>query len=164
MPLKLYNFPQSTCSQKVRLTLWEKHIEFVDRPVDSTKREHLSDWYLELNPNGVVPTLLHDEAVIIDSSVIIEYLDEVFPEHSLTPADPVSRAHMRKWLRYFEEVPTPSIRVPSFNKYLSKRFDKLSQEQFETFVDNHPIRKQFYKRMRKNRALINAIPRLPRIG
>lgn len=149
MTLKLLNFPQSTCSQKVRLSLWEKAIEFVDRPVDSTKREHLSDWYLKLNPNGVVPTLLHDEAIIIDSSVIMEYLDEVFPDHSLTPADPVKRAQMRKWLRYFEEVPTPAVRVPSFNQYLSKRFDKLSQEQFETFVDNHPMRKQFYKKMRK---------------
>ena len=149
MSLKLYNFPQSTCSQKVRLTLWEKGIDFVDRPVDSTQREHLSEWYLELNPNGVVPTIVHDGTVIIDSSVIIEYLDEVFPEHSLTPDDPAARAHMRKWLRYFEEVPTPAIRVPSFNQYLSKRFDKLTQEQFDTFVDNHPIRKQFYKKMRK---------------
>ncbi len=149
MSLKLYNFPQSTCSQKVRLTLWEKGIDFVDRPVDSTKREHLSDWYLKLNPNGVVPTLVHDGAVVIDSSVIMEYLDEVFPDRSLTPEDPVARAHMRKWLRYFEEVPTPAVRVPSFNQYLSKRFDKLSQEQFDAFVDKHPIRKQFYKKMRK---------------
>ena len=149
MSLKLYNFPQSTCSQKVRLTLWEKGIEFDDRPVDSTKREHLSDWYLKLNPNGVVPTLIHDDAVIIDSSVIMEYLDEVFPDCPLIPADPVARAHMRKWLRYFEEVPTPAVRVPSFNQYLSKRFEKLSQEQFDTFADNHPIRKQFYKKMRK---------------
>ncbi len=149
MSLQLYNFPQSTCSQKVRLTLWEKQIAFLDRPVDSTRREHLSDWYLKLNPNGVVPTLLHDDAVIIDSSVIMEYLEDLFTEHPLAPADPVKRAHMRKWMRYFEEVPTPAIRVPSFNRYLSKRFDKLSQKEFETFTDNHPIRKQFYRKMRK---------------
>lgn len=149
MSLKLYNFPQSTCSQKVRLALWEKGVDFTDRPVDSTRREHLSDWYLKLNPNGVVPTLMHDGAVVIDSSVIMEYLDEVYPDNSLTPSDPVARAHMRKWMRYFEEVPTPAVRVPSFNQYLSKRFDKLSQEQFDEFVDNHPIRKQFYKKMRK---------------
>ena len=147
--LKLLNFPQSTCSQKVRLTLWEKGLDFEDRPLNSAKREHLQDWYLKLNPNGVVPTLLHDDAVIIDSSVIIEYLDEVFPEKSLTPADAVGRAQMRKWLRFFEEVPTAAIRVPSFNKYLSKRFDKLSQEEFDTFVEKHPSRKQFYKKMRK---------------
>lgn len=155
MALKLYNFPQSTCSQKVRLTLWEKSLDFADRPLNSANREHLTDWYLAMNPNGVVPTLKHDDGVVIDSSVIIEYLDEVFPENSLTPADPLRRAQMRKWLRYFEEVPTPAIRVPSFNQYLSKRFDKLTQDEFETFVDNHPIRKQFYKKMRKEEGFDN---------
>ena len=149
MTLKLYNFPQSTCSQKVRFVLWEKGLEFIDRPVDSTKREHLSDWYLKLNPHGVVPTLIHNDDVIIDSSVIIEYLDEVFPQKLLTPPDPIERAKMRKWMRYFEEVPTPAVRVPSFNQYLSKRFDKMTEEQFKEFTNNHPIRRQFYKKMSK---------------
>ena len=149
MALKLYNFPQSTCSQKVRLVLWEKGIEFLDRPVNSKQQEHLSNWYLKLNPHGVVPTLQHDDQVIIDSSVIIEYLDEVFPGVVMSPVDSVGKAHMRKWMRYFEEVPTPAVRVPSFNKYLSARFDKLTDEEFETFVNNHPIRKQFFKKMRK---------------
>ncbi|MBT8099366.1 MAG: glutathione S-transferase family protein [Gammaproteobacteria bacterium] len=149
MTLKLYNFPQSTCSQKVRLVLWEKDLKFLDRQLDPAKREQLSDWYLELNPNGVVPTLMHDNAIIIDSSVIIEYLDEVFPETLLSPPDAIGRAQMRQWLRYFEEVATAAIRVPSFNKYLSKRFDQLSQEEFDAFAENHPIRKQFYKKMRK---------------
>lgn len=149
MALKLYNFPQSTCSQKVRLVLWEKGINFTDRPVNSKQQEHLTSWYLELNPHGVVPTLKHDDAVIVDSSVIIEYLDEIFEDVQLTPSSPVGRAHMRKWLRYFEEVPIPAVRVPSFNKYLSGRFDKLTDKEFETFVNNHPIRKQFFKKMRK---------------
>lgn len=131
------------------MVLWEKQIDFIDRPVDSTKREHLSDWYLKMNPHGVVPTLIHDDAVIIDSSVIIEYLDEAFTPISLTPSGSVGRAHMRKWLRFFEEVPTAAIRVPSFNQYLSKRFDKLSDEQFDEFVENHPMRREFYKKMRK---------------
>jgi len=151
MSLTLYNFPQSTCSQKVRMVLWEKGIDFIDRPVDSTKREHLSDWYLKMNPHGVVPTLVHDDAVIIDSSVIIEYLDEVFPNISLTPSNAVGRAHMRKWLRFFEEVPTAAIRIPSFNHYLSKRFDKLTEEEFKEFGKNHPIRSEFYKKMRKEK-------------
>ena len=165
MPLKLYNFPQSTCSQKVRLVLWEKGIDFQDRPVNSKAQEHLSQWYLKLNPNGVVPTLCHDDAIIIDSSVIIEYLDEVYNTVRLTPEGAVGRAHMRKWLRYFEEVPTPAVRFPSFNKYLSKRFDKLSDDEFAQFVDNHPIRKHFFKKMRKEKGFDdfeteNAIDRL----
>lgn len=150
MALTLYNFPQSTCSQKVRVVMWERGIEFEDRIVDHKSREHLQEWYLKLNPNGVVPTIVHDDAIIIDSSVILEYLDEVFPnDPHMVPTDPVVRAHMRKWMRYFEEVPTAAIRVPSFNKYLSKRYANLSQDEYEQMAESHPIRKQFYERMRK---------------
>lgn len=155
MSLLLYHFPHSTCSQKVRLVLWEKEIEFDVQAVDHKTREQTSDWYLKLNPNGVVPTLVHDDAVIIDSSVIIEYLDEVFPEKSLTPSDPVKRAHMRKWMRYFEEVPTPAIRVPSFNQYLAGRLEKFTDEEYKNITDNHPIRKQFYQKMKKGKGFDN---------
>jgi len=147
--LTLYNFAQSTCSQKVRLVLWEKDIPFTDHLVDHKTREHLTDWYLKLNPNGVVPTLVHDDDIIIDSSVIMEYLDEVFPEVPMVPRDAVGRAHMRKWLRWMEEVPTAAIRVPSFNKYLSRRYANMSEAEFAKMAANHPIRKQFYQRMAK---------------
>jgi len=151
MTLTLYNFPQSTCSQKVRLVLWEKGLGFEDRIVDHKRREHLGEAYLALNPNGVVPTLVHDDAVIIDSSVIVEYLDEVFPETPMSMADAVGRAHLRKWLRYFEEVPTPAIRVPSFNNYLVKRYAALSDEAYRRMADSHPMRKHFYRRLGKTR-------------
>ena len=149
MTLTLYNFPQSTCSQKVRLVLWEKGLPFEDHIVDHKNREHLQPAYLALNPNGVVPTLVHDEAVIIDSSVIVEYLDEVFPEESMSMPDAVGRAHLRKWLRYFEEVPTPAIRVPSFNQYLVKRYETMTHDEYDRMAEDHPIRKHFYQRLAK---------------
>lgn len=149
-PITLYCFPQSTCSQKVRLALWEKGIPFEERHVDHKNREHLSDWYLKLNPNGVVPTLTDGDDVIIDSSVILEYLEEVYPDHEMSPNDPVKRAHMRKWLRYLEEVPTAAVRVPSFNKHLAKRYANMDDEAYGKMADEHPVRKHFYKRMNKS--------------
>lgn len=164
MSIVLYNFPQSTCSQKVRLVLWEKSIPFEDRVVDHKRREHLSDWYLALNPNGVVPTLVHDGTAIIDSSAIMEYLDEVFPHPPMSMPDPVGRAHLRKWLRYFEEVPTPAIRVPSFNRYLVRRYRDMTDADYERMADNHPMRKHFYKRLAKrgfdDRETAEAVERL----
>ena len=145
--LELYYFPASTCSLKVRLCLAEKNLDWVPRRMEARDGEHLQPWYLELNPNGVVPTLVHDGNVVIDSSVILEYLDEVFPAISLAPADPVRRAHMRKWLRFFEEVPTPAVRFPSFNQALIKGFAHLSEDEFEKAANARPLRKHFYKRM-----------------
>ncbi len=147
--ITLYNFPQSTCSQKVRLALWEKKIPYTNHIVDHKTREHLQTPYLKLNPNSVVPTITDDNDVIIDSSVILEYLEEVYPDFPMSPSTAVERAQMRKWLRYLEEVPTPAIRIPSFNKFLAKRYENMDDSAYQEMADNHPVRKHFYKRMQK---------------
>jgi len=86
--LELYHAHHSTCSQKVRLCLAEKGLEFESQLVNLAMKEQLAPDYLEINPNGVVPTLVDDGRVVIDSSVICEYLDEVYTDISLTPSDP----------------------------------------------------------------------------
>jgi glutathione S-transferase len=143
--LELYNFPMSTCSQKVRIVLAEKGLEWVDHRIESG--EHLKPEYLKLNPNGVVPTLVHDGTPIIDSSVICEYLDEVFPQNTTTPPDALGRAKMRAWLRYIEEVPTPAVRYPSFNRVLVHNLKRMSPEAFDKAADARPLRRHFYHRM-----------------
>jgi len=146
--IELYHAPQSTCSQKVRICLAEKGLDWTDRRVNLAKNENLTPQYLALNPNGVVPTLVHDDKVIIDSSVICEYLDETFPEPRLAPDDPLGRARMRAWMRYLEEVPTSAVRVPSFNMALLPRFSGRGEDDFrENEAAIRPIRKHFYERM-----------------
>jgi len=145
--LQLYNSLYSTCSQKVRMALHEKGLPFEDRQVDLARFEQLSPDYLKLNPTGVVPTLVHDGHPVIESSVIIEYLDEVFPETPLTPATALGRAEMRAWMRYFEEVPTQAVRVPTFNKYMAPRVASMTEEEFSALTEKMPVRKEFYRRM-----------------
>jgi glutathione S-transferase len=147
MALELLNNPYSTCSQKVRLTLYEKGIPFTDTRLDFRKKEHLSDAYLKLNPNGVVPTLLDEGRPIVDSSVIMEYLDEQFPDHPLAPTDPYGRAQVRAWLRFLEEVPTTAIRVPSFNKVFVRHSRDMSEEDRAENAKIRPLRKHFYQKM-----------------
>src|ERR1700740_249732 len=92
MAFTLYNAPQSTCSQRVRFVLNAKKLPFAEIKLDLLAGDQLKPDYLKLNPNGVVPTLDHDGAVIIDSSVIIEYLDEIAAEpESFTPDGPDGR-------------------------------------------------------------------------
>ncbi len=147
MSFILYNAPQSTCSQKVRITLWEKSLEFSERKLDLFKGDQLTDEYKKLNPNGVVPTLVHGDEVIVDSSVIIEYLDELFVEPALSPATPVGRAHMREWMRFFEEVAAPAVRVPSYNRVFLRHFQKMTEEEFIAFGESKPLRKDFFLKM-----------------
>lgn len=69
---KLFSNAYSTCSQKVRLVLAEKEIDWEDVQISFKDNEQYAPWYLKLNPNGVVPSLQHDDTVVIDSSVIME--------------------------------------------------------------------------------------------
>ena len=150
--LTLYNAAHSTCSQKVRICLAEKELPFKDIRMDIGRaKEHLKPEYLQINPNGVVPTLVDDDKIIIDSSVICEYLDEKYPQVRLSPEDPAERARMRAWMRFLEEVPTAAVRVPSFNMGFLPRYEGMDRNTFENVEsDVRPIRKQFYRRMGPN--------------
>src|ERR1041385_7570044 len=104
MSFTLYNAPHSTCSQRVRFVLNAKKLQFDEVKLDLLAGDQLKPEYLALNPNGVVPTLVHDGEIVIDSSVIIEYLDEVVSEpESFTPLSPVGRAAMRALMRFIDE-------------------------------------------------------------
>ena len=144
MTLELYNFPASTCSLKVRICLAEKKLDWVDHRLSPSSTDHLTPEYLKINPNGVVPTLLHDGDAILDSSVIIEYLDEVFQGVKLTPTDAKERARMRWWLRYFEEKPTGAVRYPTFQKILIRNFKNMSSEEFKVAAEKRPLKTDFY--------------------
>lgn len=146
--LTLYHANHSTCSQKVRLCLAEKGLAFESKLINLGTNEHLTPEYLALNPNGVVPTLIHDGKIIRDSGVICEYLEEVFPDIPLMPSDPVARAEVRAWIRYLDEVPTSAVRVPSFNMAFLPRYDGLDDDAFQAEqADIRPLRKHFYEKM-----------------
>jgi len=143
MAFTLYNAPQSTCSQRVRFVLNAKAQPFEEKKLDLLAGDQLTPEYLALNPNGVVPTLDHDGSIVIDSSVIIEYLDEVVPETSFTPRDPVKRATMRSLMRFIDEMPAAAVRVPTFNLAFLPRFAAMSEEEFIAFAESKPLRKEF---------------------
>lgn len=146
--LELYNFAQSTCSQKVRICLAEKELPWVDRRLVSKDRYHITPEYLRLNPHGVVPTMVHDGVPIIESSVIAQYLDDMFPERSLSPRDPQTLAAMRAWLAFVDQVPTPAVRYPSFQYGgLIRKFQAMSPEEFDASIARRPLKSRFYRRM-----------------
>ncbi len=143
MAYKLYNAPQSTCSQRVRFVLNAKKLPFEEVKLNLLEGDQLKPDYLKLNPNGVVPTLDHDGAVVTDSTVITEYLDEVSPAASFTPENPVLRARMRALMHYMDEMPAPAVRVPTFNLAFLPKFQAMSREEFIAMAESKPLRKEF---------------------
>jgi glutathione S-transferase len=97
--LALYHADTAVCAAKVRISLAEKDLAYESRLMNLQAGDQFTQEYLALNPNGVVPTLLHDGEVVRESTVIGEYLDEAFPQVPLRPADALGRARLRLWTK-----------------------------------------------------------------
>jgi glutathione S-transferase len=136
--LELYHDWRSFCSIKVRLCLTEKGLPWQSRFVDLMKLEHTTPEYLKLNPNGIVPTLVHDGVPIHESTLINEYLDEVFPAVPLMPASAVDRARARFWVKYEDDVLHPAIRPATFALMMSPELAERSDEELDAMVAAHP--------------------------
>ena len=80
---------------------------------------------MKLNPNGVVPTLDHDGKIVTESNIIIEYLDDTFPQTPLKPDDTYQTAIMRLWLDAAELQIHKNVNIVSYNKRHVPRMSKL---------------------------------------
>lgn len=129
------------------LGLAEKGIDdWIGHKLNILRQEHLTKAYLALNPLGVIPTLVDCNAVITDSAVILEYLDEMYPQSPrLLPENPVVRSHARAWCRRLDS--TDALRVITFQKRALPAFAELEPTAFDQIAVAHPTREQWYRTM-----------------
>jgi maleylacetoacetate isomerase len=93
--MKLYTYFRSSAAYRVRIALNLKGVAYEAMPVNLLKGEHRDEAYRVVNPHGRLPALDLGDTVLVQSPAILEYLDEVYPEPSLLPGDPVQRARIR---------------------------------------------------------------------
>ena len=115
----LYSGTTCPFSQRCRLVLFEKGMDFEVRDVDLfNKPEDIST----MNPYGQVPILVERELILYESNIINEYIDERFPHPQLMPADPVMRARARLFLHRFEKE--LFVHIDAFETGNQKQIDK----------------------------------------
>ncbi len=136
--LELYNHFLSTCSQKVRLVLAEKGLEPTHHWIDLMAGEQHDPEYVKLNPNHVVPTLVHDGRVLIESTLINEYLEDAFPEPSCAPADPADRHGMRLWTKRIDGQVHPNAGVITFGIGTRPMILQRTQEEIDATIEAIP--------------------------
>ena len=112
--LELHHNGLSSCSQKVRLVLEEKGLEWKSHVVDLLAGQQHDAGYVALNPNHVVPTLVHEGHALIESTLINEYLEDAFPQVPMRSADPVQRHAARLWTKRIDEKVHPGASVVTY--------------------------------------------------
>src|SRR4051812_33097803 len=138
MSLKLYHSTTSVCAMKARLTLEEKDLRWESELLNLQRGDQHQPAYLKLNPNAVVPTLLHDGRVLIESTLIIEYLDEAFPQTPLMPAEPYARAQARLFMKRIDDQLHAAASTVTFAAAFRAHFLKLSPDELQARLERIP--------------------------
>ena len=114
----LLNYQFSACSMKTRIYLNLKKIPFTSHQINLSAGENFSEWFQGINPRSLVPVLIHDGEVHIESNDILEYLEGCFKESPLIPENMEEKI---KELLKFEDNLHVDIRNITF-KFLVPRF------------------------------------------
>ena len=118
--LTLYSYWRSSAAYRVRIALNLKGLSFKTIPVHLVRQggEQFSEAYRNINPQGLVPVLLHQGQVLTQSMAICEYLDECFERYPLLPADALQRARVRSLVLQIacEIHPINNLRVQKYLK------------------------------------------------
>ncbi len=137
--LELYDAHISPCAQKVRIVLCEKSLQWKGHQLDLQAGDQFKEEYKHLNPNSVVPTLVHDDVIFIESTVINEYLDETFPAVPLKPQSLIHRARMRHWVKRVDDGAHAAIGILSFSTTRRHQLRaKMTNEELAEHLENIP--------------------------
>ena len=139
--LVLHHAWRSSASRRVRLCIEEKDLAYEGHVIDLAKMEHHSPEYLKINPNGVIPALIHDGRPLHESGTICEYLDEVFPEPPLRPDNAYDRASMRNWIRHVDER-IHNLIIFNWRHDLQKVAEKWTDAELEEHVKKIPSKER----------------------
>ena len=101
-----------------------KGLQWTSHHLDLRKKETVTPEYFGIHPKGLVPTLVHDGIVHIESNEIIEYLDETFPDPPLQPRAPDKRQEMREWLRTATNIHVPAVKTLIYTRKIGKVLHK----------------------------------------
>jgi len=150
--ITLYHHGSSVCAAKARFAINEKGIPWEGVYLDILKGDQFAADYMKLNPKAVVPTLVHDGQVIVESTVIAEYIDEVFPTPALKPATAFGRAQMRLWTKAVDEDVHPAcgeVTFVSCHRHILNRLPPADLEQFLNSTPPLSVTPQWHERKKQ---------------
>lgn len=132
--LHLYHFEHSTCSKKVRTVLALKELSCVLHHIDLRTHENKTEHFLGINPRGLVPVLVHDGRVIVESNDIVAYLDEAFGPNSHIPTRGLADANTPAALRA-EDALHMAMRTLTFSFRIPSALGRVPADKLSVYRD-----------------------------
>jgi glutathione S-transferase len=143
MTLKYYHAEPLANSLKSMLPLFEKGLAFESIYVDLHKFEQHQTWFVAINPEGQVPVLEHDGAIITHTTVINEYLEDAFPDAPpLRPNTPVGKARMRTWNKFVDEHVMNFVSMHGWHRMVGVIARNIESGDFEKLLESIPLHEQ----------------------
>ena len=139
MTIKYYHAEPVANSLKSMIPLLEKGIAWQSVYVDLHRFEQHAEWFVAINPEGQVPVLDHDGVIITHTTVINEYLEDVFPDVPLRPRHPVAAARMRYWNKFVDEQVMNYVSMHGWHRMVGVIARNIASGEFEKLLERIPL-------------------------
>jgi len=136
--IRLFHWEPNANSGKPMLALLEKGVEWESCYTDMLAFDQHKPEYLALNPTGKIPTMIHDDLVLTESTMIMEYVDDAFEGPPLRPSDAWERWNMRRWCRLLDEYYGPSLSMIGWSRFIGPMVRQRDPAELQAALDRIP--------------------------
>ena len=127
--IQLYHTARSNCAARVRLLLEEKELPWTSHHIDLGKKENISEEYFGINPKGVVPSLVLDGEVVVESNDILQYLEDKYPVPCFRDVPDDLQPEIDYWLQESGDLHLPAIKTFQYYKINAALLPKTAEEE-----------------------------------
>jgi glutathione S-transferase/GST-like protein len=140
--LTIYHWEPNANSGKPILAAFEKGVDFESRYIDLLSFDQHTPEYLRINPNGTIPSMVHDGVLVAESTAMMEYIDAAFAGPPLRPEDPFERWRMRWWCRFFDQFVGPSISMFGWSFFVGPSVRQRDPEELKARIERIPLKER----------------------
>jgi GST-like protein len=139
---ELYHWEPNANSGKPLIALIEKGVDFTSCYTDLLEFEQHRPEYLEMNPAGTIPTLVHGDVVLSESTEMGEYIDGAFDGPALRPEDPVERWRMRWWGKFLDNYFGPSLSMIGWSVFIGPSVRDKDPDELKANIARIPLKER----------------------
>lgn len=139
MSVTLYHWEPNANSGKPMLALMEKGVGFDSHYIDMLAFDQHKPEYLAINPQGTIPAMVHDGRVLVESTAIMEYVNEAFDGPVLMPDNPLERWRIRWWMKFMDQWLGPSFSMIGWSVFVGPMVRKRDPAELEAAIERIPL-------------------------